>query len=405
MLVRVPLNSMRDFQFPTRGPGYLNISEAEPMLLAAARLWIVDYLQLYEEDSILTGAEVVAARISLLSDTSFRSYETALASVLGPPLPEETELYWEQAMMDVLIEYPIRSADSRFSIDSKLAHLGLRTTTVLRFQLPGSDERLFQFTGAPGLVRLDPRWYQAAARFVRLGFLHILSGIDHLLFIFCLVLPFRKIVPLLAIITSFTVAHSITLIASAMGFAPDTLWFPPLIEMLIAISIVLMAFENIVGAKLQRRWLVAFAFGLVHGFGFSFLLRDSLQLAGSHLTTSLFAFNVGVELGQIGVLLVLLPALFGLFRWVVAERMGVILLSALVAHTAWHWTADRWGTLRAYPLQLPAFNIVLLLSAMRWLTAILILIGILWGMYAIFGRFEGFGGDREPEPATPDSAA
>ena len=94
-----------------------------------------------------------------------------------------------------------------------------------------------------------------------------------------------------------------TLIASAYGMAPDSLWFPPLIETLIAISIVYMAFENIVGAKLQRRWVVTFAFGLVHGFGFSFLLRERLQFAGDHLVASLLAFNVGVEIGQLLVLL------------------------------------------------------------------------------------------------------
>ena len=90
--------------------------------------------------------------------------------------------------------------------------------------------------------------------------------------------------------------------------APDSLWFPPLIETLIAVSIVYMAFENIVGAKLQRRWMMTFAFGLVHGFGFSFLLRERLQFAGEHLVTSLLAFNVGVEIGQLAVLLVTIPA-------------------------------------------------------------------------------------------------
>ena len=79
----------------------------------------------------------------------------------------------------------------------------------------------------------------------------------------------------------------------------------------------------------------------MHGFGFSFALRETLQFAGSHLLTSLLAFNVGVELGQLLVLVVLVPALQLLFRYVVAERMGTIILSALVAHTAWHWMIDR----------------------------------------------------------------
>ena len=108
--------------------------------------------------------------------------------------------------------------------------------------------RAFEFYGDPGLVRLDPRWHQAAFQFVKLGFLHILDGVDHLLFLVCLVIPFRRLRSLVAVVTSFTVAHSITLIASAYNLAPDALWFPPLIETLIAVSIVYMALENIVFA-------------------------------------------------------------------------------------------------------------------------------------------------------------
>src|SRR5437763_10878690 len=115
-----------------------------------------------------------------------------------------------------------------------------------------------------------------------------------------------------------------------------------------------MAIENIVGPKLERRWLIAFGFGLVHGFGFSFVLRESLQFAGSHLATSLVSFNIGVELGQLFVLALAIPALTVLFRYVVAERVGTIVLSALVAHTAWHWMIDRGSILRQYEFEWPA---------------------------------------------------
>ena len=96
--------------------------------------------------------------------------------------------------------------------------------------------------------------------------------------------------------------------------------------------------------------MMTFAFGLVHGFGFSFLLRETLQFAGSHLLTSLLAFNVGVELGQLLVLVVLIPALGFLFTRVVHERLGTILLSALVAHTAWHWMTERWACSSRFPI-------------------------------------------------------
>src|SRR4029077_8756384 len=172
-----------------------------------------------------------------------------------------------------------------------LGRLAERVMIVLRFQPPSGSVRAFEFVGDPGLVHLDPTWHQAAFRFIELGFFHILDGTDHLLFLLCLVIPFRRFRALIPVVTAFTVAPSITLIASAYNLAPGALWFPPLIETLIAISIVYMAIENIVGGSTARHpWLIAFGFGLVHGFGFSFALRETLQFAGSHLLTSLLSF-------------------------------------------------------------------------------------------------------------------
>jgi hypothetical protein len=211
---------------------------------------------------------------------------------------------------------------------------------------------------------------------------------DHLLFLFCLVIPFRRLGGLIPVVTAFTVAHSITLIASAYNLAPDFLWFPPLIETLIAISIVYMALENIVGgSSVQRRWMIAFGFGLVHGFGFSFALRKALQFAGSHLLASLLAFNVGVELGQLLVLVLLIPILQLFFRYAVAERMGTIVLSALVAHTGWHWMMDRGARLSQFHFVWPAMGAAQLASAMRWLMALVILGGVVWGLVEAFRRW------------------
>jgi hypothetical protein len=210
---------------------------------------------------------------------------------------------------------------------------------------------MYELHGEPELVPLDPRWHQAALRFVRQGFEHILDGTDHLLFLLCLVLPFRAdFRALVYIVTAFTVAHSVTLIGSAYGLAPGALWFTPLVETLIAASIFYMAIENIVAANARMRWVIAFAFGLVHGFGFSFALRNTLQFAGDHVLMSLLAFNVGVELGQLLVLVLLIPLLGVTFRYVVRERVGIIVISVIVAHTAWHWMADRYAVLREFGL-------------------------------------------------------
>lgn len=386
LLVRVPLRAMRDVDFPKRGQGSLDLARADAALRDAAVLWIVDAIQLYEGETRLPSPRMVEARASLESDRSFASYEEALAQVTGARLPVDTEVYWNQAMLDVLVEYPIQSDQADFSVQPDFARLGLRVVTAVRFLPPGGAVRAFEFVGNPGLVRLDPRWHQAARRFVEAGFFHILDGADHLLFLLCLVIPFRRFRQLVVVVTAFTVAHSITLIASAYNFGPDALWFPPLIETLIAVSIVYMALENIVGSDAQRRWVIAFGFGIVHGFGFSFALRETLQFAGSHLLTSLLSFNLGVELGQLLVVALLIPALTVLFRYVVAERIGTIILSALVAHTGWHWMIERAQALRQF--RWPAFDAALLAAAMRWLMLMVFVAGLAWLARALWRRAE-----------------
>ena len=380
VLVRVPLTSIRDIIFPERATGYMDLERAAPLLPDASMLWISGFMQLYEDDTALPRKpRVVAARLALESDRSFYSYEAAIAHFAQGPLTNETTVAWNQALLDVWFDYPIRSEQSRFSIRSALARLGVRVVTVIRFVTPAGAVRAFEFTGDPGLVRLDPRWFQAALRFVNLGFFHILDGTDHLLFLLCLVIPFRRFRALIPVVTAFTAAHSITLIASAYDLAPDVLWFPPLIETLIAISIVYMALENIVGGStVKRRWMMSFGFGLVHGFGFSFALRQSLQFAGSHLLTSLLSFNIGVELGQLLVLVALIPVLELLFRFVVAERMGTIILSALVAHTGWHWMLDRYARLSQYHVQWPEWNAAFVVSVLRWMMVVVFLAGMGW---------------------------
>ena len=191
-------------------------------------------------------------------------------------------------------------------------------------------------------------------------------------------IPFRRFGALVLIVTAFTVAHSITLIAAASGLAPDALWFSPLVETLIAASILYMALENIAGAtSVQRRWIIAFAFGLVHGFGFSFALRETLQFAGSHLVTSLLAFNVGVELGQ---LLVLAAARAGAAAAVPvrgrrADRHD---------HPVGAGRAHRPGTGRGAMEQLRAVRLAgavacrPLAGALRWLMLAVVVAAVVW---------------------------
>jgi hypothetical protein len=184
-----------------------------------------------------------------------------------------------------------------------------------------------------------------------------------------LLLGWREVLP---IVTAFTAAHSFTLLGSAYGLAPSGAWFPPFVETTIAASIVYMALENVAGANLRRRWIVTGLFGLVHGFAFSYGLKENLQFAGSHLLVSLLSFNVGIEFGQLAVLAAMLPVLAFVRRRVPAERVGVIVLSAVIAHTGWHWMVERAEVL--WKVEWPRLDGPALVVVARWIAGILLTI-------------------------------
>ena len=384
LVVRVPLAAMGDVDFPTRGPaGLMDLARIDQALADAVALWIVPGVVMYENDRPLGQPQLVGVRVSLPSDRSFVSYAEALAHVSAPRIAPDVDLYWNQAMLDAVLDYDIQSDQSAFAIRPSFARLGVHVATALRFLPPGGAVRGFEFRGDPGHVRLDPQWHQAALRFVQLGFVHILEGADHLLFLVCLVIPLRRLRSLIPVVTAFAAAHSITLVASALDIAPSGLWFPPLIETLIAASIVYMAIENMLARRFDHRWKVAFAFGLVHGFGFSFALRESLQFAGAHLLSSLLSFNVGIELGQVLILALLIPPLNFVFRHARSERVGTLVLSALVAHTAWHWMVDRGSDLRQFRFAWPTLDAAFGEQTAGWLLVAAIAAGTLWSLSAL----------------------
>lgn len=352
VLVRAPLEAMQDIVFPTFGPGYLDVPNAAPQLRNAAQVWLLDNLELYEGERRVP-LSIVGVRASIPSDRAFAEFDTALAHFNDAPLAAGLDLPWQQALLDVHLEAPIESESSLFSLRAHTERLGRRVVNAVRFFGAGGVERVFQLEGDAGVVPLDPRWHQSMLRFLVQGFQHILSGADHLLFLLCLVVPFRRqLRALVFIVTAFTAGHSVTLIASAYGAAPAGLWFPPLVETLIALSIFYMCVENVVCTNPRSRWPIAFGFGLVHGFGFSFALQNTLQFAGDHVLTSLLAFNVGIELGQLLVLALMVPALNLLFRYIDA-RVGGIVIAVIVGHTAWHWLAERFAVLKLFMGSLP----------------------------------------------------
>jgi hypothetical protein len=385
VMIRVPMKAMQDVEWPLRGPGYLVLEGLEPKLQEAATLWILDNLQVFEDGRLLERPQLSRTRISMAADRSFASHDSALRHLAAAPIDPGTELHWAEQWLDVLLEYPIRDPASRFAIEPRFARMGLSVRSSLRFTLVDQPERALEWHGNPGRIELDPRWHQTTLRFVASGVRHILSGIDHLLFVLCLVVPFRhRPRALFALVTAFTLAHSITLAAAALGHAPQGLWFVPLVETLIAASIIWMAIENLFCPSLGLRFASAFGFGLIHGFGFSFGLQEELQFAGSHLVSALLAFNLGVELGQLLVLALALPLLLALARWIDAGRLSLV-LALLIAHAAWHWLLERGEDLLKFPM--PVIDAAAGASLARWLLALLLGAAALSWVWGRLGRW------------------
>jgi hypothetical protein len=364
-VVRVPLDLLLGVPFPLTWDHY-NIAASKPAVEAALKA-LAATLELWEGNVRLEPSSATG-QLAPLADRSFEDYDRAVTQ-MAEPLPPDSVIAFQQGYLDAHFVYPISSSKSVFSIQTTVgADLGDYVRLTIRYAPLGEASRAMMITSASGRVALDPAWYQASAGFVKLGIGHILSGIDHLLFLLCLVIPFRRILSLVPVITAFTVGHSVTLIGTAYNIAPVGAWFPPFIEMAIAVSIVYMALENIVGASLRRRWIIAGLFGLVHGFGFADILREQLQFAGSNLLVSLLSFNIGIEIGQLAVLCVFVAALALLFRGAMAGRMGIIVVSALVAHTAWHWMLDRADVLWRTPW--PPITVPGLMVLAQWIIAV-----------------------------------
>lgn len=146
--------------------------------------------------------------------------------------------------------------------------------------------------------------------FFKLGMLHILTGYDHLLFLFALLLRKQTFKQYAAIVTSFTIAHSITLSLAVLGVVTLPSRF---VESVIAFSICYVALENIFRKQIRHRWSVTFAFGLIHGLGFASILKE-MAIPKSHLAVALLNFNLGIEFVQLSIVLLLLPVLAYLFK-------------------------------------------------------------------------------------------
>jgi len=359
ILLRVPLNAMRDVEFPLYGGGFLDIAKAGPALQDAALLWVAGSLRVHEDGDRLAEIDVAAVRVSLPSDVSFAAWTDALAHVTSPA-DAIVELPWEQALLDVLLEFPITSSESRFAIEPMFAHLGVRTTTELRFLPPSGVPRTYTFAGDPGLLRLNPAWPHVVVRFGRAGAAAVFGSLELLLLIGCSVIGFKRKDELAGLFLPFAVGSMLPILAGAAGAMPRLMWLTAGAAFLTAAAILYLSIDGILGANFGRRVRIAFAAGIVGGAGLWYTLDASLQFAAGKDFVAVPLFSFGAQAAIVSVV-----AMTGLLMARVLPRLGPeravsIVACAITAHTAWHWTIERGGALRAYDV---AWN----LGTMGWL--------------------------------------
>ncbi|HUP40499.1 MAG TPA: HupE/UreJ family protein [Vicinamibacterales bacterium] len=402
VLLRIPLLAIADANLPKDGTGYLAMPYIDAALREAANQ-ISNGVVFLEGDERLTRYEMTNARISLPSDRSYDTYEGALARVRGARLPDTTQVYYNQGFLDLELHHPIQSAQSPFSMRVLFGRgLANRTATYINFIRADGAVRAFRIHDETPLVRLDPKAHQAGWVFLKAGFYRFLNGLDHLLFVVVLALPFRRIRDLVKPFAAFALAHSVTLTVTAFGLAVDT-WFVPTVGALIGLSLVYVAIENAMGTPgsplrtgiLRHRWLVALVFGLFHGLGFAIALQDTLQFAGSHAIVALVSYNVGLELGTLIILAIAVPAANALFANTALERAGIVVSSVLIGHAGWHWMTERVAIARLSSW--PVVDLNLMLIVVRWLLAIAVVGGIMWFVTGLLKK-------KPEEPQIPEKS-
>lgn len=263
---------------------------------------------------VLAGEFVKLKAYPALKQVPFAKLEEAALALNGDVYHQDFEAtYVGDTIIDVEIFYlskkPIRSYTLKSTLIPGLP--GQDETANLILDHLAGDALTFRIRGLlQEPVSISRSAFKAFGTFVFEGIRHILEGLDHVLFVFCLALAARRFQSLLLPVTGFTIGHSITLSIGFFGYVPSGPWFAPLVETLIALSIIYAAIAAISKKPQNLSFLITSAIGLLHGLGFSFVLSDILKLDSANLWQNLLAFNVGVELGQIGIILLSWPLLW-----------------------------------------------------------------------------------------------
>ncbi len=314
------------------------IGEREVEVALGANLLELDLLLDLDRDrsGAVEPAELEAARVRIAAYLGGR----VVVSAAGRDLPlrvEELRIGRSadgRAVARIGLRFPSDEPLGEIAMRCEpLADLGPGHRTLATISRGGAVEQFVFEPGSPFRSSAPAPWARLG-RLLELGILHIFTGYDHVLFLVGLLLAAAGLVEVLKIATSFTAAHSVTMSLAALGLVH----LPPrLVEAGIAVSIAWVAAENLFRREPGRRWLLSLGFGLVHGFGFANVLAE-MHLPRAGIASSLLAFNAGVELGQIAIVLAVFPLLLLLRRTAsYAKVMSSASALLLVAGLFWLW--------------------------------------------------------------------
>ncbi len=304
-------------------------------------------------------------RVSLYkvgAQPDFATLDNAKKSFLDEQLFDafEQDIYVGDTTVDVLLRYTTQGAVYKYAISSNL-NPGLpdqdETANLILDYSPGG----VQVFRARGLLHepvvVTRSVFDAGVTFIKEGVKHILEGLDHVLFVICLVLGAMHFGPLLWRVTGFTIGHSITLSIGFFGFVPTAAWFVPAVETGIALSIIYVAVVAVAPdfkpgyQQKKNEWTVVAVTGLIgllHGLGFSFILQNILQVTSPNIWQSLLAFNLGVEIGQV---LIVIASLFVFYLISLlgarASKINRYIVAGVCASTALYWVIERGSNILA----------------------------------------------------------
>lgn len=310
-----------------------------------------------ETDAGLAAARVVAVRLHPVgSEPGFATREEARAALASSGIfpASVPETYVGDTVVDVQLRYngfPMGAA-YRISSNAQPDLPDQENTANLLLDYRGAVVRTYR---ARGLL-LEPievtgSAASAASTFIVEGIRHILEGLDHVLFVICMILGAATMRALVARVTGFTVGHSVTLIMGFFGLAPQASWFIPAVEALIALSIIYAAIDAVsrpLGDRTSdtRAVKMTALIGLLHGFGFAFMLQNILKVDAPNVWQSLLAFNIGVEIGQLLIVMAVWPlVVFLRNRPAPVWRLVSMSTAAAASLIAAIWVFERIGGL------------------------------------------------------------